>query len=362
MFKRILVPLDGSKLAERALPVAARLVRASEGTLLLLRVADLPIEYQPGKTPAQTYGEKAIEKGLDTALEYLESVAVSEEVADLDIEAEALVGAIAPTILSCAQSRQADMIVMCSHGYAGFKRWSMGSVTQKVARQSPVPVLVVREDSIVPPETQPCAQHPLTALVTLDGSPLAEAAFAPAVQVMAALAAPAQAKLHLLEVVSVMPSYGKLRSQAAFDSEIREEEKQRAAAYLETATQRLQETISRESSITITSSVVVETDIAEGILNVAEQPEHVKSGDVPTCDLIAMATHGRGGLPRWLMGSVTERVMHTAKLPLLIVRPQSIEAKPIYKRAATTKDQAVKAEIVEAGAVKIEVPPWTGLL
>ena len=352
MFKRILVPLDGSELAERALPVAARLARASEGTLLLLRVADIPIENQPGKTPAQTYGEKALEKGLDTALEYLESIAVSEEVADIDIEAEALLGAVAPTILSCAQSRDADMIVMCSHGYTGFKRWSMGSVTEKVARQSPVPVLVVREESILPAETQPGAQHPLTALVTLDGSTLAEAALAPAAQVIAALAAPAQAKLHLLEVVSVMPSYGKLRSQAAFDSEMREEEKQKAAAYLKAATERLQETVPGNINIAITFSVEVETDIAESILKVAEKPEHVQSGDVPTCDLIVMATHGRGGLPRWLMGSVTERVMHTTKLPLLVVRPRSIEAKPIYKRAATAKDQAAK----------IELPPWAGLL
>jgi nucleotide-binding universal stress UspA family protein len=238
----------------------------------------------------------------------------------------------------------------------------MGSVTQKVVRQSPVPVLVVREDSLLPAETQPGADHPLTALVTLDGSSLAEAALAPAAQVMAALAAPTQAKLHLLEVVPIMPTYGSMRSQTAFDGELREEEKQEAAAYLKTTMDRLQETISGDSNITMTSSVVAENDIAASILKVAEKPEHVNSEDVPACDLIAMATHGRGGLPRWLLGSVTERVMHTTKLPLLIVRPHGIEAKPIYKGAATTKDQAVKEEVVAVEAVHIELPPWPGLL
>lgn len=358
MFKRILVPLDGSELAERALPIAARLARASEGVLVLLRVAAIPLENQPGKTPEQAYGEKALEKGLDTAQEYLESVARSNELVNIDIEAEALLGAVAPTILSCAQSLEADMIVMCSHGYTGFKRWSMGSVTQKVVRQSPVPVLVVREDSATPGATQPGAARPLTALVTLDGSSLAEEALEPTVQVITALSAPAPAQLHLVEVASITPTYGRLRSSAVFDAELREEERQKAKAYLKKVMDRLHETISGELNLTVTSSVLVETDVAETILTVAEQPEHVKGGNVPKCDLIAMATHGRGGLPRWLLGSVTERVMHTTKLPLLVVRPQKIEAEPSYKRAAIAKDKIAG----EAEAASIELPPWTGLL
>ncbi len=361
MFKRILVPLDGSELAEHALPVAARLARAAEGVLVLLRVAAIPIENQPGETPAQTHGEQALEKSLDVALEYLESIARLDAIADIDIEAEALVGAVAPTILSCAQSLQADMIVMCSHGYTGLKRCSMGSVTQKVVRQSPVPVLVVREDSATPGETQPGAAHPLTAIVPLDGSSLAEAALEPAAQVIVALAAPAQAHIHLVEVVSILPSYGRLRSQAAFDGEIREEAQKKAEAYLKTVKDHLHETIPGDLNLTVTSSVLVETDVAETILTVAEHPEHVEGSDVPTCDLIAMATHGRGGLPRWLLGSVTERVMHTTKLPLLVVRPREIEAKPAYKRAAIARDKIAAEQAGEVEAVSIELPPWTGL-
>jgi nucleotide-binding universal stress UspA family protein len=162
-------------------------------------------------------------------------------------------------------------------------------------------------------------------------------------------------------VVSVMPTYGKLRSLVAFDAELREEEKQKAEAYLKSVKDRLHETIPGAPNLTITSSVLVETDVAETILTVAEQPEQLERGDVPTCDLIAMATHGRGGLPRWLLGSVTERVMHATKLPLLVVRPWEIEVKPAYKRAVTAKDGAVKEGVVEVEAVKIELPAWTGL-
>jgi nucleotide-binding universal stress UspA family protein len=362
MFKRILVPLDGSELAERALPIAARLARASEGALVLLQVAAIPIVNEPGKTPAETYGERAIDKGLDVALDYLESIARLDEMADIDIEAEALMGAVAPTILSCAQSLKADMIVMCSHGYTGIKRWSMGSVTQKVVRQSPIPVLVVREDSTIPGETQLGTEHPLTALVTLDGSTLAETALEPAAQVIAALSAPAQARLHLLEVVSGLPTYGRLRSQTHFDTEIREQAKREAQAYLNTVKDRLHETTLGKLSLTVTSSVVVGADVAEAILEVAEQPKQAEGSDIPACDLIAMATHGRGGLSRWIIGSVTERVLHTTKLPLLVVRPQEMKAKRALNGAGTAKDETVEEEVVVVEAARIELPPWSGPL
>jgi len=74
--------------------------------------------------------------------------------------------------------------------------------------------------------------------------------------------------------------------------------------------------------LTITWSVAVDTDVAEGLIRVAENGEDAEGAGVfGGCDVIAMATHGYGGIQRWAMGSITERVLTATRLPLLIVRP-----------------------------------------
>lgn len=154
MFERILIPLDGSSLAEQALPVAACLARASGGTLILLRVAIIPIVERPDLTPRQEYSKQAIDEGIGKEMEYLQQIAERDDLAGIALETQGIFGAIAPTILSTAQSSHVDLIVMSSHGYTGFKRWSLGSVAQKVVQHSPVPVLVLREGATLPTQAQ----------------------------------------------------------------------------------------------------------------------------------------------------------------------------------------------------------------
>jgi nucleotide-binding universal stress UspA family protein len=337
MFKRMLVPLDGSELAERAIPVAARIARASGGTIVFVRVVLPPVEFGTYSVEQEHLIDlkpSAFERRLAEAESYLLNIAIThaDVLADIATETDIVTGATAPEIISTARLEEIDLIVMCSHGETGLKRWVFGSVAQEAVRHSPVPMLVLNEHGSALPA--PDAAHPLRILVALDGSVQSETILEPAVQLIAALAAPAWGVFHLLHIVDLPPVYGKLRSQAHMSNSMQAEARQEAETYLKVLADRLNAETPADLELTITSSVAVSTDVAGTIIKTAEQaegPEHL--GDY---DLIAMATHGREGLQRLVMGSVTEHVLGATKLPLLMVRPKEADAAPV-EAGETTK-------------------------
>ncbi len=234
MFQRILVPLDGSDGAERAIPVAARIARASGGSIVFIRVVPPPAEvgtFGAGLrgTIAMKPEVEASEKEFADATNYLVTVIATyvDELAGIATETDVASGATSSTIFSTAGNEHVDLIVMCSHGETGLKRWVLGSVAQQAVRHSPVPVLVLNEHGVVPD-----AARPLRVLVPLDGSELAESALEPAAQLIAALTAPAQGELHLLRVVDVPSAYGKMKSQAYISDGVQEEARKEAEAYV----------------------------------------------------------------------------------------------------------------------------------
>ncbi len=314
MFQRILVPLDGSTRAESAVPVAVRLAQASGGSVILLHVAVPPVSSGKFSVP-EAYPKVGTDEEQASATEYLKTLAQSDELRGITTKAQTFVGAVAPTILSATQSLHADLIVLCSHGFTGFKRWMLGSVAHKLVPHSPVPVLVLRDEGPVP---SAASGHPLRAFVPLDGSPLSESALEPAAQLIAALAPPTQRALQLLRVVDIPSSYGKFRgiADASFDAEMRAEAKREDEQYLDAVAKRFAEGKLAQYNLAVTSTAVIDPDVAEAIVQVAEQAEG--TGGFGT-HVIVMATHGRGGLQRWVLGSVAERVLHTTKLPLLVV-------------------------------------------
>lgn len=324
MFQRILVPLDGSARAESAISVAAHLALASGGSVTLLRAVTAPIEFAWSAMESPMSMQEPLEVNRMQVVNYLATVAGSKALAGIETKTEAVDGLPADTILSVARSQQVDLIVMCSHGYTGFKRWALGSVTQKVARHSPVPVLVLHEGAGVPSNLHPGGIRPVRILVALDGSSLSEIAVAPAAQLSAALSAPAQGALHFTQVIHFPSIEGD--GQYGAVSETSKLAVSAAKAYLSTVEERLREGDLATLNLLVTSSVVVNTDVAETLIKMAENGEYMdKVGESSGCDVIAMATHGRGGLQRWVMGSITERVLEATKLPLLIVRPQKAD-------------------------------------
>src|SRR5215469_16593634 len=114
MYQRILVPLDGTAYAERALPVAARIARASCASIVLLQVADAPVEALSKYPSSITIKDLAVELTRDTS--YLTTLAASDELRGIEITTEALAGALLPTLISAVQAKGIDLIVLCSHG------------------------------------------------------------------------------------------------------------------------------------------------------------------------------------------------------------------------------------------------------
>jgi nucleotide-binding universal stress UspA family protein len=338
MFKRILVPLDGSERAESALPVAARLARASGGSILLVQVVTIPVMYET--TAAVTYSADVIEQEISETELYLKTLTQRETMKGISTEVSALFGAAAQTILSVATAYNIDLIVMTSQGKTGMKRWVLGSVAQKVARHSTMPVLVLHEAGAAPGGERP-DQRVVRALVTLDGSALAKTALEPAAQLLTALAAPGQGALHLLRVVK-SPHLDDRRLTSEQIEAIKSQALHKAKTYMSSVVRHLQEGALKELNLSITWSVVLDDDIAGTIIAVAEGGEDAAGAGMPgRCDFIAIATHGRTGFQRWALGSVTERVLGATRLPILIVRPTEGEFQQATNSAAFSDPEPV---------------------
>src|SRR5579859_3759520 len=234
MLKTILVPLDGSERAEYVLPLAARLIRNAGGRLVLLRVVNIATDYWPAITaPYPSIMQSAVDGELEAATSYLESVAASAELAGQEVITMARHGVATPVILAVATEYNADLIVMCSHGRTGMAHVIMGSITEKVARHSLIPVLIIRDKEGLPEVSPTEIPQPMRVLVPLDGSAHAQAVFEPVAALLSALVSPAQkAAIHLVRVVEG-------QEQAAAPTSAGEGEVQRAPKGLSKAKRHL---------------------------------------------------------------------------------------------------------------------------
>jgi nucleotide-binding universal stress UspA family protein len=141
MYKRILLPLDGSPLAERALPHAIALAKCFQSELVLLRVLVLLPRPPTTREAALLRAEKTLALFVH---EYLKSVATSVQEHGITVQTIAVEGRPNFQITQYAETNQVDLIVMCSRGQSGLSRWMIGSVTDRVMRGANVPVLLVR--------------------------------------------------------------------------------------------------------------------------------------------------------------------------------------------------------------------------
>jgi nucleotide-binding universal stress UspA family protein len=275
-------------------------------------------------------------------LTYLAGVARLPGLAEVETETLVCSGAVvASTILDVAHSHDVALIVMCSRGYTGFKRWALGSVARQVARKTPVPVLVLHADGGRPLDLQLGKSRPVRVLVPLDGSSQAEKAFIPAAHLSAALSAPLEGALHVAQVIRLpdLYEYGQMESVAVARLEALAE----SHVYLRIVKLRLHKGDLAHLTPQISSSVAVNSDVAQQLMSMAEEEEGLEEVEgVKGCDVIALATHGRSGLERLMMGSVTERLLGATKVPLLIVRSAStrddvsLETEATYERPGKT--------------------------
>jgi nucleotide-binding universal stress UspA family protein len=302
MFKTILVPADGSELAERALAYAARIAAPVDGNVILLRAEALTMRNRPRVVSADPRSTTWLVPANPKARVNLEAAAARAQAdgvaAEVDFQRYRRGGAMAAeAILDAVRERQPDLVVMATHGRSGLARWCHGSVADQIVRGADVPVLLV-------PAT---ARRPwpfdraLRILVPLDGSPLAEEILKPAGQMADQLSA----ELHLLRAVEPLPVGARANAPHAAGPR-RAGGLVRAQAYLAHIVDRV-----RRVDMAVTMRAVV----GRPVTTIADA---AREADV---DLIAMATHGRGGLKRLLMGSVTDATLQRSGVPLLLVRP-----------------------------------------
>jgi len=291
----ILVPLDGSTFAEAALPIALRFARDAKATLAL--VAVLEDEWvQAGSWPAD-----ALRVELE---EYLEGVV--RKLGEHDVPRVTIAvadGPVARTLENYAAGEGVRFIVMSTHGRGAVNRAWLGSVADHVVRHVAIPVVLVRPPE--PPSESLGEAPPFRAmLVPLDGSSRAEGVLEWVVRI----AQPARSECRLLTVVPPPPRFTTpyLPHAAREVRESLECGRERAEKYLVGAAQRL-----REAGLAVTTKVEVGIRPAAGILRAA---------DDPTVDLVAIATHGRSGVSRIMLGSVADKVVRGADLPVLVVR------------------------------------------
>jgi nucleotide-binding universal stress UspA family protein len=144
MYKRILVPLDGSELSERALPHAVQIARCMGSQLWLVRVS-LYQGYAYNPTwDGPHYSEEKLEADRLVSVEYLETLRLQYDCRDVAGTTEVLIGPVAETLIDCATAKNIDLIVMSTHGRSGLSRWVMGSVTDKIVRGAHCPTLIIR--------------------------------------------------------------------------------------------------------------------------------------------------------------------------------------------------------------------------
>lgn len=295
MFRSILVPLDGSAFSESALAHALSISRRTGADVQLATV------HEPVPSFAYDEWESA---AWEWSQEYLRAVRdrVSPK-AGGEVEAWIGTGRVVELLQSRAESVDADLVVMATHGRGALSRAWLGSVADGFVRQARQPVLLVR-----PPDKPGEAPEDPTfqrVLVALDGSELSESVLDLAVGVVQAY----EADLHLLRVVAYPVEIASpyLPHTIQMNQQVVEEAKHSANEYLQGVAKRLV-----ERGVHATTHVVVDHQAGHAI---AEESRALNA------DLLIMATHGRSGLQRALLGSTTDKVLRSVHIPVLVRRP-----------------------------------------
>jgi len=296
MIKRILVPLDGSELAESVLPLACYLAAQFQASLILFHV----VEKDP---PSEIHGQHHLREVAE-ARAYLDQIRQKYSSAQVtilqDVHAVQEEG-VAQTSREHAGELQTDLIVICAHGHGGVRDILFGSIAQQVVRQVKIPVLFIRPGSV----TQAGGRTVTQILLPLDGSKSHEAA----IPVGAFIAAQCRVKVRLLTVV---PTPESLPGKEALAGLFYPNEKtlsldlsaQQAENYLSGISSRLSDQEITASGIVLRGEVMQEL---------------MKTIDKEGIDLVIMATHGQSTFTAHWEGSLTPRLLSRASVPVILV-------------------------------------------
>jgi len=283
MLERILVPLDGSDLAETVLPYVEPLAACTGASMRLLTV----VQDETGRARANSYLRLRRDQLRKSAIEASLAVAADGE---------------AETILAEAEAWDADLVAMSTHGRSGVARWVLGSVASKVIHATTRPLLLVRAH---PERERPAEVRINRVLVPLDGSELSRSVLPYVEDIVKALGA----SLILFNAVTPLHIYPGTEVYTVPVGSVMDDLTAQARSFLAAVEKEVEgRGLKARSVVTIGSPV----------------DEIVRAGQDVGAGLIALATHGRSGVSRWIIGSVADGVMRRSTLPCLLVRPEGV--------------------------------------
>jgi nucleotide-binding universal stress UspA family protein len=302
MYEKILVPLDGSELAEVALPYAEEMAGKLGSAIILLYVSVYP-EY-PDPNMSRLYLERVVETIKKGAKKWAKKPAGRAAV----VKPVILQGNPAEQIVEYADKEGIGLIVIATHGQSGIKRWALGSVADRVVRATTKPVALIRAKGARADVRETGVLN--RALVPLDGSKEGEAV----IPYIEELASRLKVKVILLQVLAT--GYQTANVQGYYDYiTFSEKQMESARAYAGDYLNKVGDRLKQKG---ITVDIEIRTTIDIKSVNDAE--EIINYADKTRVDLVAMSTHGRSGFGRFVFGSVADRVLHEGNTPLLLVR------------------------------------------
>lgn len=302
MYKKILVPLDGSELAEIALPYAVELAGRLNAEVILLHVCESAEEQYHNMH--QLYMQKMVGSIKRRIRNYLEKPGAKS----IGVKSAILFGHPAEQILDYADKEHTNLIVIATHGLSGIRRWVLGSVADKVVNATKQPLILIRASGIHHHVLQKVRMNKM--LVTLDGSKESELV----IPYIEELASRLNGEVVLFQAVTppspvyAVPGY---TAQLPYTTAQVELWKAEAEAYLKNMADDF-----KRRRIKVKSKVRI-GDAAHEIIKFADE-EHA--------DLVAMSTHGRSGITRWALGSTADKVLRAGNTSLFLVRAPDVKS------------------------------------
>ena len=304
VFERLLVPLDTGEVAEQVLPYVRLLAKGLGQPVTLVSVVADAGELNPVASAHDAAIAALIDKRREYAQRYLDAIRARLEAEGVAVSTEVRVGSVADSIVAAASALHAGLVVMATHGRVGPERWFLGSVADRVVRTAASPVLLVRPraDGVAP------AVSVREILLPLDGSPAAEAAL-PAATVLAQAFHVPVTLIRTLPMPWFIVGADPYGGVDVLPPEVLGQLEDEAKRYLEQVAAQL-----RTSGVATKVAFASFRQPAQEITDLAE----ATSGA-----LVVMTTHGRSGLSRTVLGSVTDRVIRSSAAPVLMAREAS---------------------------------------
>ncbi len=329
MYSKVIVPLDGSKLSERSLPYARTIAGALSIPIDLVEAFDV-LPAAAHITGAAFTTQRMLEQARAQSNIYLEQVRAELRSQGHTATMTTLQGAPAQAIVDWVGDDPDALVVMSTHGRGGIARWALGSVADKVLHSIPNPMLLIRGTAA----REPAEVGPKAVLVPLDGSSLSELSLEHAATMATAL----QARIVLLRVnqdAALYRQYLRTAERGVHggpdpDWEPAEELARADAEDAKISLERAAGRLSHEFGFAgnVVSRPVESSNVAEAIVDMAASDRA----------FLVMTTHGRSGINRLVLGSVTDRVVRHSNVPVLVVRQRETPSPAAIRQTVQAAD------------------------